>query len=79
MEILIQGLFVEVRKLITVITLRFGTDRLLQTMQSQIRRHHTRSMIRVYTVCLTYSNILDTSRGSRMDYFKFKDKYMVST
>ena len=28
-------------------------------------------LIGVYTVCHMYSNILDTSRGSRMDYFKF--------
>ena len=28
-----------------------------------------------YTVGHTYSNILDTPRGSRIDYFKFKDTY----
>ena len=26
-------------------------------------------------VWITYSNNLDTSKGSRMDYFKFYDKY----
>ena len=28
-----------------------------------------------YTICHTYSNVLEASRGSRMDYFKFYDMY----
>ena len=31
---------------------------------------------RIYTVCHTCSSILDTSRGSRIDYFKFQDRYV---
>ena len=58
-------------KIHTVITLSIGTDRPLQTVQTQIRRRRTRRLISVYTVCHTYSNILDTSTGSGMDYFKF--------
>ena len=45
----------------TVITLNIGTNRSLQIVQIQIRMHN---LIRVYTVCHTYSNVLDTSRSS---------------
>ena len=43
------------RKQFTVITLSFGTDRPLQT----VRKGHT------------YSNILDTSERSKIEYFKY--------
>ena len=46
--------------------LSIGTDMPLQTVLR---------LIWVYTVCHTYSYILDKSRGSRMDYFNFQDKY----
>ena len=55
----------------TVITLSSGTDKHLQTVLPQIRYHRMRHLIRVYTVWHTYSNILDTSSGSIMEYFKF--------
>ena len=43
--------------LVTVITVSIGTD-----------RHHTlQHLIRVYTVFHAYSNVVDFSRGSRMD------------
>ena len=58
----------------TIITLRIGTDRPLQTVYSKIRCRKTRCQIRVYMVCHTYSNIQDTSTGSRMNYFNFLDK-----
>ena len=51
--------------IVITIIISIGTDRPLQTVYTQI------SLIRVYTVCHSYSNISDTSRGSRMDYFKF--------
>ena len=34
-----------------------------------------KGLIRVYTICHSSSNILDTSTGSRMASFKFCDKY----
>ena len=49
--------------LITVIAISIGSNKPLQTVKTQIRRHRTRNLIRVYTVCHTYSNILDTSTG----------------
>ena len=57
-------------KYLTVITLSIGTDRPLQTEQTQMKCHRMQHLIRVYIVCHTYSNILDTSTGCRMDYFK---------
>ena len=55
---------------ITVITQSVGTDRPLQTVQTQIRCCSMRHLIRVYIVCHTYSNFLDKSRSSRMYYSK---------
>ena len=54
-----------------VITLSTGTDMSFQTVYTQIRCHIIWPLIRVYTVCHTYSNGLDTLRGSRMDYYKY--------
>ena len=45
--------------------------RLVQTVKIEIRCCGMWHLIRVYTVCNTYNNILDSSRGSRMDCFKF--------
>ena len=47
-------------------------DHMLHSVASTVITWH---LIRVYTVCHTYINISDTSRGSRMDYFKIWDKY----
>ena len=45
----------------TVITLSIGTDRLKQTVQTQIRCHRVQHLIRIYTV----SHSSSTSTGSR--------------
>ena len=52
-----------------VITLSTGTDMSFQTVYTQIRCRIIWPLIRVYTVCHTYSNDLDTL--SRMDYYKY--------
>ena len=49
----------------TVITLSIRTDRPLQTVKTQIRRHRMRRLIRVYTVCHIHNNILDISAGKK--------------
>ena len=49
---------------ITVINLSIGIDRPLQTVVDPDQGLH----------CLPYSNILHTSRGSRINYFIFWDK-----
>ena len=68
----VQILRVNTCTVYTVITLSIGTDRSLQTVLTQIRCRSMRHLIRVYTVCLIYSNISDTSTGSRMyHFFKF--------
>ena len=54
---------------VTVITPSIGADRPLQTVLTEIRYRSIQHPIRVYTVCHTYSSIVDTSRGSRMDCF----------
>ena len=62
----------------TIFTLSIWTDRPKQTVYTQMRSHRTRHFIRVYTICYTYSNILDISMISascRMNYFKSQDKY----
>ena len=41
-----------------------------QTVQTQIRCHRTWHLIRVYTVCHSSSNLLDTSTGSTINFFK---------
>ena len=43
---------------------KIGTDRPLQTVQTQIECHRILRLIQeVYTICHTYSNIVDTSAG----------------
>ena len=59
----------------TITTLNIEINRSLLTVKTLIGCHRMQHLIRVYTVCHTYNNILDISTGSRMDYFKFKGKY----
>ena len=42
-----------------------------QAFANGVDTYQMQHLNRVCTVCHTCSNILDTSRGSRMDYFKF--------
>ena len=41
-----------------------------QTVQTQIRRHKTRFVIGVYTVCHSSNTILDISTGSKLHFFQ---------
>ena len=53
----------------TIITLSIGTEAFENSVDRDPAR--MRRLIRVNTVCHTYSTILDTSRDSKMEYFKF--------
>ena len=59
----------------TIIIPSIGTDRPLQTVDPDQVPQNAVTDQQVYTDCHTYNNILDTSRGGRMDYFEFSDKY----
>ena len=65
-----QGVFVRGKKVITVIILSTVTDRPLQKSVDPDQTPQSRPLLRVCIVCHT-----ETSRGRRMDYFKFSDKY----
>ena len=56
--------------LYNVFTVSIRTDRPGQTVLTQMRRRRTRRLIRVYTVCFIYSNIIDTLSGSSIDLFQ---------
>ena len=57
-----------------LITLNIRTDRLFHRVDLDQMPKNAWSD-QVCTVCHTYSNILETSSGGRMDYFKFSEKY----
>ena len=74
----LHNFHLNIRIYYTIITLHFGTDKPLQTVQTQIRCCRLWCLIMQGPHCLPYiQQILDTSRGRRMDYFKFKTS-MVS-
>ena len=64
-----QGVFVRSEKGITVKTLLLGQIGLCNQCRPR-SSCNTPRLIRVYTVCYAYSNIWDTSRSSRINYFK---------
>ena len=55
-------------------TLNIGTDRPEQTARTQIRccKQH---LIRVYPICHSFSCVAETLTVSKIDRFKFYDKY----
>ena len=61
-----------------IITLSNGTDRPSQTVKPQIRNCRMWHLIRVYPICHTYSNILDTLRCCRMDFQIFTKTYLYN-
>ena len=68
--------YVLMQREITVISLNIGTDsRPEQTVKTQIRCRRMRYLIRVYTVCHSSSNILNTSAGSWTDLFQILGEY----
>ena len=59
----------------TVITLSIGLGGPVQTVKTLIRRHSTRCLIRFYTVCCSFSNMLDIPTISKIILFQFLDRY----
>ena len=59
---------------ITVFSVCIRTDRPEETVWTYMKLRRMRRLIRVYTVCQSSSNILDTTMSGKLYLFKFKKK-----